>query len=200
MDEVRAFLFGATIAAAMGPIALLIFHNGVRYGARPALASATGVAAADFVYAMLAFAAGSGMASLIEREQRLFALAASAVLTGIGVWLAWGALHRRAVSVPDDQARRIGFGGTFLLTLANPLTIALFAGFSGQLALSERWTDALYFAALIFAGSLPVQACYALFGAILHRLKPDERLVRALNIASSVGIIAFGAYGAIRSY
>lgn len=200
MDELRAFLFGATIAAAIGPIALLIIHNGVRHGAGPALAGAAGVAAADFVYAMAAFAAGSGLAALLAQEQRLFELAAGTVLIGIGAWLALGALRQKAVPAPADGAHRIGFGGTFLLTLANPLTIVLFAGFSGQLALSERWIDALYFAALIFAGSLPVQAGYALFGALLHRLAPDERFVRALNIASSFGIIAFGLYGTIRSY
>ena len=199
MDELRAFLFGATVAAAIGPIALLIIHNGVRYGARSALASATGVAAADFVYAMVAFAAGSGLAALLEREQRTFALAASAVLAALGAWLAWGALQQRTVSAQDDRALRIGFAGTFLLTLANPLTIVLFAGFSGQLALSPNWLDALYFAALIFAGSLPVQVCYALFGPLLHRLAPEARIMRALNLASSVGIIAFGAYGVARS-
>lgn len=32
MDELRAFLFGATVAAAIGPIALLIIHNGMRHG------------------------------------------------------------------------------------------------------------------------------------------------------------------------
>ena len=32
MDELRALLFGATIAAAIGPIALLIIHNGMRHG------------------------------------------------------------------------------------------------------------------------------------------------------------------------
>ena len=96
------------------------------------------------------------------------------------------------------HVRRIGFRGTFLLTLANPLTIALFTAFSGQLALSARWSGALYFAAFIFAGSLPVQACYALFGAAARRLAPDPRVVRALNAASGVGIALFGVYGLAR--
>lgn len=200
MDEVRAFLFGATIAAAIGPIALLIIHNGVRYGAGPALASAAGVAAADFVYAVAAFAAGSGAAALLAREQRLFEIAASAVLTGIGAWLALAALRPKTPPAQGGAARRIGFGGTFLLTLANPLTIVLFAGFSGQLALSERWADALYFAALIFAGSLPVQAGYALFGAFVHRLAPGAATLRALNLASASGIALFGLYGLVRAY
>jgi len=96
------------------------------------------------------------------------------------------------------SVRRVEFRRTFLLTLADPLAIALFAAFSGQLALSARCTSALYFAAFIFAGSLPVQACYALFGAAAGRLAPDQRVVRALNAASGVGIALFGVYGLAR--
>jgi threonine/homoserine/homoserine lactone efflux protein len=195
MDELRALFFGATVAAAIGPIALLIIHNGMRHGLAAALASATGVATADFVYALAAFTGGSRLAGLLAREQRIFAVAAAAALVGLGLWLAQGALHPQGAPAQGTHARRIGFRGTFLLTLANPLTIALFAGFSGQLAFSARWSDALYFAAFIFAGSLPVQACYALFGAAAGRLAPDPRLVRALNAASGTGIALFGVYG-----
>ena len=198
MDELRALFFGATVAAAIGPIALLIIHNGMRHGLAAALASAAGVAAADFVYAAAAFAAGSGLVALLGRDRQALALAAGAALIGVGLWLAQGALRPQAASAAGADPRRIGFGGTFLLTLANPLTIVLFAGFSGQLALSTHRTDALYFAAFIFAGSLPVQACYALFGALMRRLAPDPRVVRALNAASGVSIAVFGVYGLAR--
>ena len=195
MDELRALFFGATVAAAIGPIALLIIHNGMRHGLAAALASASGVAAADFVYAVLAFTAGSQLASLLEHDRQTLALAAAAALIGVGLWLAQDALRPQGATAERTHSRRIGFRGTFLLTLANPLTIALFTAFSGQLALSARWIDALYFAAFIFAGSLPVQACYALFGAAAGRLAPDPRVVRALNAASGAGIALFGVYG-----
>ena len=200
MDELRALFFGATVAAAIGPIALLIIHNGMRHGLRAALASATGVAAADFVYAVLAFTAGSQLAGLLEHDRQTLALAAAAALVGVGLWLAQDALRPQGAPAGRAHARRIGFRGTFLLTLANPLTIALFTAFSGQLALSARWTGALYFAAFIFAGSLPVQACYALFGAAAGRLAPDPRVVRALNAASGAGVALFGVYGLTRIF
>ena len=199
MDELRALLFGATVAAAIGPIALLIIHNGMRHGLRAALASATGVAAADFVYAVLAFTAGSQLARLLEHDLQTLALAASAALVGVGLWLAQGALRQQGAASENTDARRIGFRGTFLLTIANPLTIALFTAFSGQLALSARWIDALYFAAFIFAGSLPVQVCYAFVGASVRRFAPGPGVMHALNLASSLGIVAFGTYGLIRA-
>lgn len=199
MDELRALLFGATIAAAIGPIALLIIDNGMRYGLRAALASAAGVASADFAYAVAAFAAGSGVAALFDRMRQVFTLSAGAVLVGVGVWLVLGALRPPGETGRREAAWRPGFGATFLLTLANPLTVILFAGFSVQLSLSESLGNALYFAAFIFAGSLPVQAGYALFGASLRRASPDRRIMRALNLASSLGIIAFGMHGIVRA-
>ena len=199
MDELRAFLFGATIAAAIGPIALLVIHNGMRHGLRAALASAAGVASADFLYAVFAFAAGSGLAALLERERRAFALIAGALLVAVGMWLAVGALRAPGGGGGRDAAPRTGFGTTFLLTLSNPLTVVLFAAFSGQLALSANLPGALYFAAFIFAGSLPVQACYALFGAGVRRLAPDPRVMRALNLASGAGVALFGLYGIARA-
>ena len=144
---------------------------------------------------MLAFAAGSQLASLLEHDRQTLALAAAAALIGVGLWLAQDALRPQGAPAERNHVRHIGFRGTFLLTLANPLTIAPFTAFSGQLELSARWTGALYFAAFIFAGSLPVQACYALFGAAAGRLAPDPRLVRALNAASGAGVALFGVYG-----
>lgn len=86
MDELRALFFGATIAAAIGPIALLIIHTGMRYGLAAALASAAGVATADFVCAVLAFTAGFQLARLIEHDRQTLALAAAAALIGVGLW------------------------------------------------------------------------------------------------------------------
>lgn len=200
MDELRAFLFGATIAAAVGPIALLIIHAGMRQGLRAALAAAAGVAAADFVYAVAAFAAGTGLAALLERGRQGFALAAGAVLVGVGLWLARSALRVPGGDGRAREPRHIGFGATFLLTLANPLTIVLFAGFSGQLALSASFGHALYFATFIFAGSLPVQVCYALLGASVRIAAPDPRVIRALNAASGAGVALFGLYGMLRAF
>ncbi len=198
MDEFRAFLFGATIAAAVGPIALLVIHSGMRHGLRAALAAATGVAAADFVYALAAFAAGTGLAALLARGSQGYTLAAGAVLLGFGLWLARSALRGQGGERRTREPRRIGFAAGFLLTLANPLTIVLFAGFSGQLALSASLPHALYFAAFIFAGSLPVQVCYALLGAFVRGFAAEPRLIRALNVASGAGVALFGLYGMLR--
>jgi hypothetical protein len=48
MASLTALLFGATIAIAIGPIALLIINVAATAGLRPGLAAGSGAAAADF--------------------------------------------------------------------------------------------------------------------------------------------------------
>jgi len=145
---------------------------------------------------VLAFTAGSQLARLLEHDRQTLALAAAAALIGVGLWLALGALRPQGAAAENTDAPRIGFRGTFLLTLANPLTIALFAAFSGQLALSARWTGARVFRRLYFCWQ-PARAgvLCPLRRRRRQTLAPDPRVVRALNAASGAGIALFGVYG-----
>ena len=57
VEELRAFFFGVTIAAPVGPIALLLVHAGLNHRLSAALSGALGVALADFTYALAALSA-----------------------------------------------------------------------------------------------------------------------------------------------
>lgn len=200
MDEMRAFAFGFTVAAAFGPIALLLVHAGLSRGFARAVPAAAGVAAADFLYSLVAFAAGSGVAAALHSERLMFAVGSSCVLLALGAWM----IVRSLAQDPESPARRAprrsaGFGATFLLTLANPLTIVLFAGFSGQLPLSAGLGKALYFSLLIGLGSLPVQLGYAFLGSALRQFVPNAPLARATRAASGTGVLLFGVYGILRA-
>jgi len=200
MDEMRAFAFGFTVAAAFGPIALLLIHTGMARGLGGALPAATGVAAADFLYSLIAFAGGSSLAAALHGERLGVGVAGSGILIAFSLWMLWGSRAKP----PDRSEQRAGrsaagFTRTFLLTLANPLTVLLFVGFSGQLPLSVGWARAAYFSALIFLGSLPVQIGYAMLGSTLRDLAHDGPLANAVNRVSSAGILLFGIYGILHA-
>jgi hypothetical protein len=168
MDELRALFFGATVAAAIGPIALLIIHNGMRHGLAAALASAAGVAAADFVYAVLAFTAGSQLASLLEHDRQTLALAAARLIrSDCGS-------RRRAL---QRNCSRTHAGASARGFLRARKCLRCIHGVSETRA-PARWS-ALYFAAFIFAGSPPVQACYACSGQPQAGSRPIARRPRA---------------------
>lgn len=200
MDKMRAFAFGFTVAAAFGPMALLLIHTGMARGLAGTLPAATGVAAADFVYSLIAFAGGSTIAAALHGERLTFGVAGSGILIALGLWMLWGS-RAKASDRSEQRPNRstAGFRQTFLLTLGNPLTVLLFVGFSGQLPLFMGWAQAAYFSALIFLGSLPVQIGYAMLGSTLRDLVRDGPLASAVNQASSAGILLFGIYGVLRA-
>src|SRR5262245_29784361 len=94
MNALHAFVFGFSLAIAIGPIALLIVNNGVNHGLRVALRSALGAASADFVYALLAFSVGSEVISTLNAYEAGIRTFSGLLLIAIGAWLAWKALRR----------------------------------------------------------------------------------------------------------
>jgi threonine/homoserine/homoserine lactone efflux protein len=197
LEALRAFLFGVTVAAPLGPIALLLIRTGLNHRLAAALAGASGVALADFTYALVALSAGSDLADLLHGHQREFQLASSGLLTLLGLGLAVQAARKvPSASGPGaGKAREPGLVRLYLLTLANPLTILLFAGFSGQMAVSGGAGAVVLGALCLFLGSLTVQVAYAGFGATLQRWLTTTTAVRAFNATSALIIAGFGLYG-----
>lgn len=194
-ETARAFLFGVAIAAPVGPIALLLLHTGLNHRLPAALRAALGVALADLTYALLALAAGAELASRLETHQNTFRLASSGLLILLGLWLAARALLRTDTASDATAPRALGPLQLYLLTLANPLTIVLFAAFSGQMSIQGNFGAVLHGSLWLFLGSLSVQTAYAGFGAVLRRWITGSRAVRKINALSGVAIVGFGAWG-----
>ena len=200
MEALRAFFFGLTVAAPIGPIAVLLIRTGLNHRYSAALAGALGVALADFSYAVVALSANSGLAVALQSHQRTIQLAASALLLVLGLWLAAEAM-RKTDPLPgaDGAGPAPGLVRLYLLTLANPLTILLFIGFSGQVAPSGGIEGIATGALFLFLGSLIVQASYATLGALLQRWLTSAGWVRAFNTSSGLAVAAFGVYGLWRA-
>lgn len=201
MEVLKAFVFGVTLAVAVGPIAILIINRGLTLGLKSGLSSGLGAALADFTYGLVAFTVGSVIVGYLNLNARLFELLTSFILLVFGLWMLRGSL--KATKDPQlEQSggkKRNGVGfllSTYLLTVVNPLTIVVFVGFSGQLISPVSGAGHIVILALaVFAGSVLVQFAFALFGATLGRFLKNRRLVRLLNMGSSICIILFGLAG-----
>lgn len=190
----RSFAFGATLAAAVGPIALLILGYGIRAGLRPAVGAGFGAALADLTYALVSFTIGSFVLVRLVQHERALRLWSAAALVAVGLWLMLQAA-RRPSAAPAPHA-----GGdvsrplvtTYLLTLVNPLTIVIFTTFAAQLPLTASRPAAAVFATSVFLGSLMVQMIFAAGGATLSRMVSRPGWIRSLNMLSGAAIAAFG--------
>jgi len=200
METVKAFIFGLTLAIAIGPIAVLIINRGLTEGFKSGLLSGLGAALADFTYGLVAFTIGSFMVGYLHLNHHYFELATSGILLVFGVWMLKGSLQAPAEREKSTATAKGGslryLFSTYLLTVLNPLTVVAFVGFSGQLLSPvSGYVDVLLLALAIFSGSFLVQAALALLGASLGRFIQNPAVVRMLNLGSSLCIMLFGLAG-----
>jgi threonine/homoserine/homoserine lactone efflux protein len=203
--SLTAFLFGFTLAVAVGPIALLIVNLSASGGLRAGATGGLGAALADLTYALVTFLGGSALAPRIAAHAASLRGLAAGVLVVFGIWMAARALRqlRSDPAAPPEAAARPSLLRrplltTYLLTIVNPLTLLLFAGFALQLPFAASPARAVGYAVCLALGSLIVQQALALGGAALGRFLTRPAWLAALNLASGVGICVFGVVGLVR--
>jgi threonine/homoserine/homoserine lactone efflux protein len=150
----RGLVLGLTIAAAVGPITLLVIRRTIDHGGVYGFGSGLGVAAADGTYAAIAAFGLTAITSLLLSAHTLLGVLGGAVIAIVG---ARTILSRPAEAAPD--LARPGLVGAALsmfgLTMTNPLTIILYASvFAGiGLAASASFVDAAVLTLAVLAGS-----------------------------------------------
>lgn len=188
----KAFLFGAALAGSIGPIALLIFGTAAHRGLAAGAFAAAGAALADLLYALAAFSIGALVLPLLAAHQIAVRIASASLLVALGLLM----LVRRPAeaAAPAQPAARLLLP-VFLLTLVNPMTIVVFAGFVPQLPLAGSLPVAAMLAFALGAGSFAIALGVAAAGAALGTALPGRGWHRAINAASGAGILAFGLAG-----
>jgi threonine/homoserine/homoserine lactone efflux protein len=197
----RPFAFGATPAAAVGPIALLLLDYGIRGGLRHAVAAGFGAALADLAYALGAFSSGSRLLAHLALHERTLRTASAFVLVVIGVWMmARAARARLRPPVGPEGGISRPLVATFILMLVNPLALVIFTGFAAQLPVEASGLEGMLFALSLFLGSLLVQMVFAVGGATLSGFVARPAWARALNLLSGSAITAFGIMALVEMY
>lgn len=188
----RGFILGFTIAAAVGPISLLVIRRTIAQGQLYGLVSGLGVATADATYGAIA---AFGLAALTD------ALVNARVVLGLAgglflLWMAWQTMRSRPTeaATPAPTGRR-GYAGAYLsilaLTMANPMTILSFGAlFAGLGVTSGATGDAAFVVIGVLLGST---AWWVVLTTVVGRLRGrmTSTWVHRINIASGLLIGAF---------
>ena len=191
----KGFILGVSVAAPVGPIAVLIFTRTLKSGFLSGIFSASGAALADAFYAVVAaFGLTLASAFLLEMQTPIRAIGA-AVLMALGIL----ALRKKQFDTKGADGKKSllqGFGVTFLLTISNPMTILLFATLFAGLSLSEiqgARSTAGFLVAGTFLGTFAwmVGICT---GAYFLRAKVTESMLARLNKVSGLLFFGFAGY------
>ena len=149
----QGLVLGFTIAAAVGPIGLLVIRRTLAHGRVYGLASGLGVALADATYGAIAAFGLTALMSLLVGARAPLALLGGAFM----LYLGWRTFTSRPTEVAEAAERPglVGaFGSIFGLTLTNPSTIISFAAiFAGLGVVGTGGADAALLTLGVFSGS-----------------------------------------------
>ena len=187
----RGVVLGFTIAAAVGPISLLVIRRTLAEGEIVGLASGLGVATADATYGAIAAFGLGAITNVLVGGQRVLGLVGGAFL----LWLAWRTARAEPTEPASMPARRGGLAGAYLsilgLTLTNPMTILSFAALFAGLGIAPGdVAGAASITAGVFIGSSAWWLLLTLtVGAVRSRV--TRAWLGRINVASGLVIGAF---------
>jgi len=197
---IRGLIIGFTIAAAVGPITLLVVRRTIDHGGIYGFASGLGVATADATYGAIAAFGLTAITSLLVSNHALLGLIGGAVIVFLGIRIA-----RSHPTGPAPDAERPGLAGAFAsiyaLTMTNPLTIVLYAGvFAGiGLVAGSSFLDAAVLTLAVWAGST---LWWVLLCSVVAWLRGRVSTTALLwvNRVSGAALVVFGALAVISAF
>jgi threonine/homoserine/homoserine lactone efflux protein len=191
----KGLLLGFSIAAPVGPIALLCIRRTLNQGTLSGLISGLGAATADGIYGCIAGLGLSLISTILIGQHLWLRLIGGAFLCYLGIKIFLSKPPEQATVANSNNLVSI-YASTFLLTLTNPMTIlsftAIFAGL-GTANNSGNYLWAIILVLGVFCGS-------ALWWLILCstisllRTKLSPQRLQWVNRISGVIIGIFGLF------
>lgn len=196
MLPLKGLVIGFTIAAAVGPISLLVMRRSIAHGRIYGLASGMGVATADASYAGIAAFGLTAVTSVLVAGRLVLGIVGGVIIALLGV----RTMLSRPTEVARDAARpglTAAFASIYALTMTNPMTILSFAAVFAGLGLTagSSFADAAVLTLAVWAGSA---LWWVVLTAIVGwtRERVSTRALLWINRISGAALVAFGA-GAI---
>ena len=132
----KGILVGLVIAVPVGPVGIMCVRRTIFEGKLVGLVSGFGAATADAVFGIIAGFGITAVADLLLGYQEWLRGIGGCVLVLIGGNNLLTKAQPQLDSPPDPESLSWDFLSTFLLTLANPVTIFAFAGIFAAIGLS----------------------------------------------------------------
>lgn len=193
----QGVILGFTIAAAVGPIALLIIRRTLSSGWGTGMVSGLGVATADGIYGAIAAFGLTAISSVLVSLADPLGVLGGAVLVWLGIRTV---LAPPAVREASASGAWRGLTGAFLsilgLTLTNPMTILLFVSIVVNLDLSGSTADAALVTTGFFLGSAGWWLVLVSLVAAL-RTRITGRVLHLVTVVSGALIALYGVLAII---
>ncbi len=188
---VKGIILGFSIAAPVGPIAILCTQRTLAQGRTAGFVSGLGAATADAVYGLIAALGVSFLTQALIDQQAWLRLFGGLFLTALGTRLFFKApASGEGTREPaGGTGLLVMYSTTFILTISNPMTIIAFSAvFTGLGAVKG---SALVLVTGIFLGSSLVWLILAL-GAGFFKGRITPKAMTWINRLAGATIVCFG--------
>jgi threonine/homoserine/homoserine lactone efflux protein len=194
----KSLVLGVSIAAPVGPIGILCIRRSLVDGRIAGLICGLGAATADALYGAVGAFALNGISTWLVRGRLWMTLAGSAFLLYLG-----GRIFRSEppeTTATSTASATGAYVSTFVLTLANPLTILSFAAaFAGMGAAAVGYGGVVTMLLGVFVGSaIWWLMLTTVAGTARGRLSPPFFV--AINQGSGALLMGFGLYTFMRLF
>ncbi len=185
----EGIIIGFSIAAPVGPIAILCVNRTIARGRLSGFVSGLGAATADAVYGGIAAFGVSLILNFLMEHQRVIGIIGGIFLLVLGVRIFFTKLAQQRI---DDTSRTqvANFISTFILTLTNPMTLVAFAAVFAGLGITATG-DALagcFLLAGVFIGSA---SWWFLLTLGVSVLRPRIMLLAESFVNRVTGVVIF---------
>ncbi|MBS2967669.1 LysE family transporter [Metabacillus sp. KIGAM252] len=192
---IKGMLIGLSIAAPVGPIGVLCIQRTLAQGKASGFATGLGAASADAVYGLIAGLGLTVISDVLIGYQLWIQLLGVIFLLYLGVKTILSRPSQKAAHA-SGQNIAVSYFSSFLLTLANPMTILSFAailGASGIIVSDGAAASALTLVFGIFSGSALWWGILS-FSAEWFREQMGENSLTVINRISGGVMILFGIF------
>lgn len=190
---VRGLVVGFTIAAAVGPISLLVIRRTIAHGRGYGLASGLGVATADATYGGIAAFGLTAVSGVLVAARLELGLLGGIVIIGLGM----RTMRSRpgALASASDRPGLVAAGASIYgLTMTNPMTILSFAAVFTGLGFAAGTTTLADAAALTAGVWLGSGLWWVVLTAVVTWLRGKVSAVGLtwVNRVAGAALVAFG--------
>lgn len=195
----KGLVIGIAIAAPVGPIGALCIRRTLHQGRWSGFVSGLGAALADGIYGAIAAFGVTFVSSFLLAHRFWFHLIGSLFLLFLGI-----RTLRSSTSLQPTPSRLedlVGdFVSTFLLTIANPITILTFGVIFAEFGVSSFHYSSSSAALMVLGVFLGSASWWAVLCGVVGKIRDyiSPRFLRNVNLVSGSIILAFAAFGLFR--
>lgn len=199
----KGLVFGATMAAIPGPIFFLIVQRTLSDGVFTGLACALGAVAADVVYALIAIIGLTFIMQFLLSYQLLLSIIGGLFLLFLGTKIFFRTVSIQTIENEKNNSKLLAsWLSTFLLTLANPVTIISYCVIFAAMGINEQNNDisaGLSLISGVILGALSIVITLISFLSVFREKLTTELLIY-INKAAGIILIGFGIGALFRGF